>query len=198
MFGYEALFNGFQSYNGRVVEGARDLAGNEVNAVHNKTLVDKQIADGTWERFNLTGFNNSEGYMFTSMLAGAVIYDTRDFEPDPSNGIFLQYSHEYSAPWLASQFDFNKFMLQGQYIHTIKRWNGGKNRVTFAGLAAVGHIFGSKISFIEMFDLSSQAEAGGITVLGGGRSVRGFREARFLAPTVALINLEMRTRCASV
>lgn len=198
MFGYEALFNGFQSHNGRVVEGARDLAGNEVNAVHNKTLVDKQIADGTWERFNLTGFNNSEGYMFTSMLAGAVIYDTRDFEPDPSNGIFLQYSHEYSAPWLASQFDFNKFMLQGQYIHTIKRWNGGKKRVTFAGLATVGHIFGSKISFIEMFDLSSQAEAGGITVLGGGRSVRGFREARFLAPTVALINLEMRSRCASV
>jgi hemolysin activation/secretion protein len=42
--------------------------------------------------------------------------------------------------------------------------------------------------------LSSQAEAGGILVLGGGRSIRGFREARFLAPTVALVNLEMRTR----
>ena len=99
--------------------------------------------------------------MFTSILTGALIYDKRDFEPDPSNGIFLQYSHEYSTPWLASQFNFNKFMLQGQYIHTLKRWNNGKKRVTFACLAAVGHIYGPRISFIEMFDLSSQAEAGG-------------------------------------
>jgi hemolysin activation/secretion protein len=45
-----------------------------------------------------------------------------------------------------------------------------------------------------MWDLSSQAEAGGILVLGGGRSIRGFREARFLAPTVTLVNLELRTR----
>jgi hypothetical protein len=194
MFGYEALFNGFQTYRGQSVEGARTLDGRETGAINNETLVDKQIADGTWERFNLFGFNNSEGYLFTSMLAGAVIYDTRDFEPDPSNGVFLQYSHEYSAPWLASDFNFNKFMLQGQYIKTLHRWREGKSRLTFAGLAAMGHIFGSRISFIEMFDLSSQAEAGGILVLGGGRSVRGFREARFLAPTVALINLEMRAR----
>lgn len=42
--------------------------------------------------------------------------------------------------------------------------------------------------------MSSQAEAGGILVLGGERSLRGYREARFMAPTVALVNLEMRSR----
>jgi hypothetical protein len=194
MFGYEALFNGFESYSGHVVEGAKLRNGTEVNAVNNNTLVDLQQNDGTWDRFNLSGFNDSKGYMFTSMLAGAIIYDTRDFEPDPSKGLFLQYSHEYSAPWFGSQFNFNKFMLQGQWLHTFVRWREGKSRITFAGLIATGHIFGSKISFIEMFDLSSQAEAGGISVLGGGRSLRGFREARFLAPTVSLINLELRSR----
>jgi len=195
MVGYEALFTGFQSYNGLKVKEALDLDGNEVEAIHNETLIDQQIRDGVWEKFNLSGFNNVErGYEFTSLLAWALIYDTRDFEPDPSNGLFLQYSHEYAVPFLNPTFNFNKVMLQGQYIKTLKRWKGNKSRLTFAGLAAVGHIWGSNINFVEMWDLSSQAEAGGILVLGGERSMRGYREARFLAPTVALVNLELRTR----
>ncbi|MFN3997156.1 Omp85 family outer membrane protein [Algoriphagus sp.] len=192
MFGYEALLTSFSSYNGKRAEEAFTINGEAVDAISNPTLIDIQKAAGVWDRFNLSGF--SEDYQFTSMLAGAIIYDTRDFEPDPSNGVFLQYSHEYSAPWLGSKFNFNKFMIQGQFIHTLKRWRDNKGRLTFAGLVAMGHIFGPNINFIEMWDLSSQAEAGGILVLGGGRSIRGFREARFLAPTVALVNLEMRAR----
>jgi len=197
MFGYEALFTNFESYRGQEVAEALDADGNEVTATHNTTLIDKQMVDGTWERFNLSGFdrnNPDRRYNFTSMLAAALIWDTRDFEPDPTKGVFLEYSHEYSAPWLGSQFNFHKFMVQGQVIHTVAKWRENKSRLTFAGLAAFGHIFGSKINFIEMWDLSSQAEAGGILVLGGERSLRGFREARFLAPTVALVNLEMRAR----
>lgn len=195
MFGYEMLFTNFSSYSGRLAEEAFNLDGEEVEAINNETLVDIQKEDGTWDRFNLSGFeNDSERWKFTSMLAGALIYDTRDFEPDPSEGIFLQYSHEYSVPRLGSEFDFHKFMIQGQYIKTLKRWAGGKNRVTFAGMSSFGYIFGNNINFIEMWDLSSQAEAGGILVLGGDRSVRGFREARFLAPTVFLMNYELRTR----
>jgi hypothetical protein len=192
MFGYEALFTSFSSYNGRVAEEAFDLTGAAVDAISNPTLLDIQKAEGVWERFNLGGF--TEKFQFTSMLAGALIYDTRDFEPDPSKGLFLQYSHEHSGKWIGSDFAFDKFMVQGQYIHTLKTWRENKNRLTFAGMASLGHIFGSNINFIEMWDLSSQAEAGGILVLGGGRSLRGFREARFLAPTVALVNLELRSR----
>jgi hypothetical protein len=194
MFGYEALFTSFSSYNGLRAEEAFSADGDQVEAINNPTLVDLQKADGTWDRFRLAGFNQDGGYQFTSMLAGALIYDTRDFEPDPSKGMFWQYSHEYSSSLIGSEFNFNKFMIQGQVIHTLKRWNNHKNRITFAGLGALGHIFGSRINFIEMWDLSSQAEAGGIMVLGGERSIRGFREARFLAPTVALFNVELRAR----
>ena len=193
MFGYEALFTNFSSYEGRTVDEGLTFDGDEVEAVHNTTLIDKERADGTWDKYNLSGFEG-DGFQFTSMLAAALIYDTRDYEPDPSEGIFLEYSHEYSAPWLGSDFNFNKFMLQGQYIKTLARWRNKKSRLTFAGLAALGYIWGPNINFIEMWDLSSQAEAGGILVLGGERSLRGYREARFLAPTVALVNLEMRTR----
>ncbi len=190
VFGYEALLTSFSSYNGQFAEEAYKLDGEGVEAINNPTLVDLQQADGTWDRFNLSGFN--ERSMFTSMLAGALIFDTRDFEPDPSQGMLFQYSHEYSAPWLGSQFNFNKVMVQGQFIHTLKRWRGNKSRLTLAGSAAVRHISGSKINFIEMWDLPS--EGGGVMVLGGARSVRGYREARFVAPTVALVNLELRTK----
>lgn len=192
MFGYEMLFTAFEDYTGKIAEESFLPNGTSVEAVQRPTLANIQKNDGTWDRFNLSGFEDR--FQFTSMLAGALIYDTRDLEPDPSKGVFLQYSHEYSAPWLGSQFNFNKFMLQGQVVHTFHRWKNDRNRLTFAGLAAFGHIFGPNINFIEMWDLSSQAEAGGILVLGGGRSVRGFREARFLAPTVGLVNLEMRAR----
>ncbi len=193
MFGYEALFTQFESYGGRIADEAFTVDGQEVEARNNPTLVDIQQQDGTWDRFNLTGFGDDR-WKFTSMLAWAFIYDTRDFEPDPSQGAFLQYSHEWSVPELGSDFSFNKFMLQGQYFKTLKKWKDGKRRITFAGMASLGHIWGSQINFIEMYDLSSQAEAGGILVLGGERSLRGFREARMLAPTVGLMNLEMRTR----
>jgi hypothetical protein len=194
MFGYEALFTSFQSYGGKIAEEAFTLDGEEVDAINNQTLVEQHIEDGTWDKYNLSGFNNDDSFMFTSMLAGALIYDTRDFEPDPSNGIFLEYSHEMSSSLIGSEFDFNKFMIQGQFIKTLARWRNDKSRLTFAGLAALGHVWGSNVNFIEMWDLSSQAEAGGILVLGGDRSIRGFREARFMAPTIALVNLEMRAR----
>jgi hemolysin activation/secretion protein len=66
--------------------------------------------------------------------------------------------------------------------------------LTLAGLLSFGHIFGPKINFIELFDLSSQAEAGGTSIMGGERSLRGFRENRFMAPMVILNNIEARIR----
>lgn len=194
MFGYEALFTSFSSYQGHVVDDAPLAGGGTADALHRETLVDIQRNDGTWDRFHLAGFINGSRKAFTSMLAGALIYDTRDFEPDPSRGLFLQYSHEFSPPWLGSDFHFHKFMVQGQFFHTLARWRGQKSRLTLGGLLAFGHIFGPRINFIEMWDLSSQAEAGGILVLGGARSLRGYREARFLAPTTVLMNLETRVR----
>ncbi len=195
MFGIEFLFTKFTSYQGRQAEEARDLTGRAVDAFNQTTLFDIQREDGTWNRFNLSGYDPDRSRSFyTGMLAAALIYDTRDYEPDPSRGIFLQYSHEHCTPWLGSDFNFHKFMIQGQYIATPLRWREGRSRLTFAGMACVGYIFGLSINFIEMWDLSSQAEAGGILVLGGARSIRGFREARFVAPAAALVNLELRSR----
>jgi hypothetical protein len=195
MFGYEALFTRFQSFGGKIAEEAFDVnTGQEVEAINNPTLVDIHLQDGTWDKFNLGGFNNDGRYLFTSMIGTALIYDTRDFEPDPSKGVLLEYAQEFSAPWLGSDFSFLKYAVIAQYFHTIHRWRNDKSRLTFAGAASFRHVFGSNINFIELWDLSSQVEAGGVMLLGGERSIRGYREARFMAPTIGLVNLELRSR----
>lgn len=87
----------------------------------------------------------------------------------------------------------NKIMLPSVGFYTPLRWGRWGRLTLLAGPAVFGYTCGKQINFIELYDLSSQAEAGGILVLGGARSVRGFRESRFVAPTTAQINAELRS-----
>ncbi|MCS7189728.1 MAG: outer membrane protein assembly factor [Bacteroidia bacterium] len=189
--GYEVDLTRFRSHAGRRFKVAGP-DGEVVEAIQRRTRLDEEVADGTWTQLSLTGYEESRRWWVSSILAWAVMYDTRDLEPDPTHGVFLEYSHELQAPWLGGDFRQNKFMVQTVGFYTPLRW-GRWGRLTLAGLAAFGYIWGSRINFIELYDISSQAEAGGILVLGGARSVRGFRESRFVAPAVAQVNLELRT-----
>jgi len=191
--GYEALFTRFRSHYGRKVK-TETITGEAVEAEQRETLFDLQRRDGTWMRFRLSGNRPDGKYSFSSIIAWAFMYDTRDFEPDPSRGVFLEYSHEAQSRRWGSQFEMNKVMLQAVHFHRLLTWRGGSGRLVLAQLIAWGYIWGPNINFIELYDLSSQAEAGGIIVLGGARSLRGYREARFVAPVTALINTELRAR----
>jgi outer membrane protein assembly factor BamA len=48
-----------------------------------------------------------------SRLFRLLIYDTRDFEPDPTSGYYF-VANEYSGKYIGSQFEFNKLFLQGK------------------------------------------------------------------------------------
>ncbi|MCS7162438.1 MAG: outer membrane protein assembly factor [Bacteroidia bacterium] len=189
--GYELDLTRFRSHAGHRTK-VRTSSGEVVEAIQRPTRLDEEYRDGTWQRFRLSGYEESRRWWVSSILAWAVMYDTRDLEPDPTHGVFLEYSHELQTRWLGSDFTQNKVMLQAITFHTPLRW-GKSGRLTLASLTAFGYIWGPRINFIELYDISSQAEAGGILVLGGARSIRGFRENRFVAPVVAQINLEART-----
>jgi hypothetical protein len=195
MMGYEALFTRFTDYSGKKInEPVADMEGNEIQdeVVNRSSAVREDQARGTWNRLNLTGFDDRWNH--TSILGLAVIYDTRDFEPDPSKGVFAEYSYEMSLPLFGSPFRQFKHMALIEGFYTPLHWRKNRSRLTLAGNLALGQVFGSRINFIELFDLSSQAEAGGTPVLGGYRSLRGYRENRFMAPIILLCNLEARTR----
>jgi hypothetical protein len=193
MFGYELLFIGIKDYFNQEAEEAFDLDGNEVKGVLNgRTRLTEDFLGITpgdpWRRHNIAGYTGGR----ESIFAFAVIYDTRDFEPDPSRGVFIEYSHEHSRPWFGSEFSFDKNLIQIESFLPVYHHNDV--RVTFASCWNLGYIWGSKVPFYEAFDLSSQSEAGGTEVLGGARSLRGFREYRFTGPLTALVNLELRSR----
>jgi hypothetical protein len=195
MFGYELLNIKIRDYFNREAEEATDLQGNEVKDVLNgRTRLTEDflgVSPGNpWQKYNIAGYEGGREGIF----AFAIMYDTRDFEPDPSKGFLVEYSHEHSRPWLFSEFSFDKNLLQGSYFHRILPQK--IRRMVLAVNADIGYIWGRKVPFYEAFDLSSQAEAGGTEVLGGARSLRGFREYRFVGPLTALLNVELRTRLA--
>jgi len=136
--GYEVDLTRFRSHAGKRFRVPKPEGGT-VEAVQRKTRLDEELEDGTWTALNLTGYEESRRWWVSSILAWAVMYDTRDLEPDPTRGVFLEYSHELQARWLGGDFRMNKIMLQAIGFHTPLRW-GRWGRLTFAGLSALGYI----------------------------------------------------------
>ncbi|MDX2193010.1 MAG: DUF5982 domain-containing protein [Gemmatimonadales bacterium] len=127
-----------------------------------------------------------------SIIQLGLIHDTRDFEPDPSRGLFAEVASEFSDPVIGSQFSFVKTLVQGRVFRTLAR--GGTQRLVLAGRLGVGNILGDQAPFFEFQDQWSTESS--VNALGGARSLRGYRANRFLARAVAFTNWELRWRVA--
>ncbi|RYX82782.1 hypothetical protein EON83_17605 [bacterium] len=128
-----------------------------------------------------------EGGM-VSILQQALIYDTRDFEPDPTKGLYLELANEYSSPTIGSDFSFDKLFAQARFYHKLPFGQ----RTVFAGRLATGNIFGRNAPFFEYQDQWSPD--GSINSLGGSDSLRGYVANRYLARAVFFANAELRYR----
>ena len=123
-----------------------------------------------------------------SILQQALLYDTRDFEPDPTKGIYFEVGNELSAPAIGSEFTFDKLFIQAK---AFRRLPIGP-RTVLAGRVGVGNIFGGNAPFFEFQDQWSPD--GSVNALGGARSLRGYRANRFLSRSLWFANAELRTR----
>ncbi len=85
---------------------------------------------------------------WVSIIQTALIYDTRDFEPDPTKGFYFEVANEYSSKLIGSQFDFNKLFIQGRAFQKLPF---GK-RTVLAGRIGIGNIFGNNAPFFEYQD----------------------------------------------
>ncbi len=120
-----------------------------------------------------------------------LIYDTRDLEPDPSNGIFAEITNEFSSQALGSALDFNKTFFHLNYYKKI--FPATFDRLIFAGRVAAGYT-GGDAPFYEYQDQWSSE--GSIEGLGGPTTLRGYKQSRFLARTMSFNNFELRWRFA--
>lgn len=185
MMGYELQHLSFETFDGTPVE-ARDPATGERRVVPNGQTRLSQGADAG----QVVGTQGG----LVSILQSALIYDTRDFEPDPTRGLFLEAANEFSAPIIGSQFIFDKVLLQAKSYHRLlPDW---LPRTVFATRFGLGTVFGDQAPFFEYHD--QWTTEGSIPAVGGGQSNRGYKTNRFLARTVGFANLELRHRFAEV
>ncbi len=120
-----------------------------------------------------------------------LIYDTRDLEPDPNQGIFAEITNELSLKSLGSVYDFNKTfahlnVYQKIFPHIFKR-------LVLAARVA----FGYTALHAPFFEYQDQwSSEGSIEGLGGAHTLRGYKQFRFLDRAANFNNFELRWRFA--
>ncbi len=137
----------------------------------------------------ITGLNG--GYVNT-IRVGAV-YDTRDFEPDPNSGVFLEATHERAMKAIGSQYDFNRNFASGRFFYSPAP--GTFKKLVIAGRASVVQTNGDA-PFYEYRNM--WGTEGNQVGLGGRTTLRGFKQDRFLGPVMGFGNLELRWKFGSV
>lgn len=181
MGGYEIQHLSYATFEGMEAEAIDPITGQTTTAPNGISLLRRDFQDGL-----ISGVDGG----WVSIIQTALIFDTRDFEPDPTKGYYFEIANEYSSKYIGSQFDFNKFFIQGRAYQKIPV---GK-RTVLAGRFGAGNIFGNNAPFFEFQDQWSPE--GSINALGGRQSLRGYRANRFLARSMWFTNVELRVRLA--
>ncbi|QQR86939.1 MAG: BamA/TamA family outer membrane protein [Flavobacteriales bacterium] len=181
MSGYEIQHLGYDTFEGTQAEAVDPATGESVMAPNGTSLLRQDFVQGA-----ISGLDGGR----VSILQAALIYDTRDLEPDPSNGLYFEIANEYAGKYIGSQFDFNKLFVQARAYRKLP-WG---RRTVLAFRSAAGNIFGSNAPFFEFQDQWSPD--GSVNALGGKQSLRGYRANRFLARSLWFANIELRIRVA--
>ena len=129
------------------------------------------------------GWNNT--------LRAGVAFDTRDFEPDPNSGVFADATGQWSARGFGSSADYVRLTTAVRaYVSPIPK---------IADVVVAARAFYSVQSArVPFFTMDTLAMAGGTddvtdqTGLGGERTLRGFRNDRFVGHVATGANLEVR------
>lgn len=179
MGGYEIQHLSYKTFEGMEADAIDPVTGNHTKAPNGMSLLRRDFEQG-----NISGVDGG----WVSIIQNALIYDTRDFEPDPTKGAYFEIANEYSSKLIGSQFDFDKLLIQGRYYQKLPF---GK-RTVLAGRVGIGNVFGKNSPFFEYQDQWSPE--GSINAMGGKASLRGYRANRFLARSMWFSNFEVRTR----
>jgi len=121
-----------------------------------------------------------------NILRFGVSYDTRDFEPDPNSGVFIDVALDAATVALASEYDYVRMLASARgYLSPLPR---------LADLVLAGRMLfqvqseGTPFWDMNTLPFTEDPRAG----LGGHRTLRGFRQDRFVGPVMAAVNAEVR------
>lgn len=126
-----------------------------------KKFRDKTLLNGERTRIGATG------------VGMTLSYDSRDFIPNPSRGIYAKVEEMFHPKFLGSTENFNKLEVIARYYTRV--WNGG----------------------ILAFDLQGTFNNGDVpwamnSMLGGSRQMRGYFEGRYNDKKLIQTQIELR------
>ncbi|MBS1979197.1 MAG: BamA/TamA family outer membrane protein [Bacteroidetes bacterium] len=163
------------------------LIGFELAQLNYTTFAGNSLLRSQSEAGLVKGVKNN----FITIAQFGLAYDTRDLEPDPGSGLFLELTDEVSLKSLGSSYNFNKIYAHANWYQTILPSLFPK--LIFAARLGMGYISGDA-PFFEYQDQWSQE--GDIEGLGGARTLRGYKISRFVGRLMEFNNFELRWRFA--
>ena len=179
--GVEVAHVAITTYDGHDAEANDLLAGQTVTVPNGRTRLREDAAAG-----KVLGL----GHGFVDLVQVGAVYDTRDFEPDPTRGIFAEVTNELSLKPF-SRFSFDKVF--GQIKAYQKIFSYDAQRLVLAGRFGTGATLGDAPFFEYQDEWSTE---GSIEGIGGYHTLRGYKQARFVARMMSFLNVELRHRFA--
>lgn len=115
-----------------------------------------------------------------------ISYDTRDFEPDPNSGVFADLALDAATVALGSEYDYLRL------LGAVRGYWSPAPKVTDLVLAGRGLLqfqtAGTPFFSLDSLPFTEDFRNG----LGGHRTLRGFRQNRFVGRTMAAVTGEVR------
>jgi hypothetical protein len=174
--GFGVSYARIRDYTGRTVD-AVDAAGQGTRAPEAPTRLATDCAAG-----RLVGCNGGRD----DYLRLGVSYDTRDYEPDPNRGGFFDLAVDVGTVALGSQYDYLRVLAAARGY-----WSPAPDA---ADLVLAGRFVleaqtnGAPFFSMNTLPFTEDPRAG----LGGHRTLRGFRQDRFVGSVMAFANAEVR------
>jgi hypothetical protein len=163
-----------------------DYTGKRVDAVADTGETATGVQSGTrLSEDCMAGLVNGCNGGWDNFIRLAVSYDTRDFEPDPNHGVFVDLAIDASTAALGSGFDYIRALASARGYWTPFR---GTDLVLAGRATMVANTADVPFFSMDTFPFTETPRTG----LGGHRTLRGYRQDRFVGPIMTVANVEAR------
>jgi hypothetical protein len=176
MLGLGISYNQIHDYSAERISVASS-GGRELRATMGATRLSEDCAaglivgcEGGWNNFLRLGLS----------------FDTRDFEPDPNHGFFVDAALDLGTAVVGSEYDWVRAMLTPRaYVSLLGDLADLvlAARATFQVQSRSSPFFG-----MNLIPFTEEPRMG----LGGLRTLRGYKQDRFVGPVMTLVNAELR------
>jgi hypothetical protein len=176
LFGFQFADASIGDYTGKSAD-ATDATGASTKAPQAPTRLNEDCAAGL-----IVGCGGG----WDNTVRVGLALDTRDFEPDPNSGFFGDLAADFGTHLLGSQYDYTRVMLALRgYVSPIPRY---ADLVLAARGVYQVQSQGAPFFSMDTFPFTEDPRTG----MGGLRTLRGFRDDRFVGHVMALTNYEVR------